>query len=192
MGSVDEGRGAVPGIGRVAVLGLGNVLMRDDALGPHVIGLLESRYDFPGEVSLIDLGTPGFDLHPHLEGLDAAIIVDTIRATGSAGETRLYRRDEILRHVPGQRLSPHDPGLKEALLALAFAERGPREVLLVGVIPEETGYEGGLSPVVRAALPAVQTAVLEELRRLGFPASEADPPREPNLWWERDPGAARR
>lgn len=173
------------------MLGLGNVLMRDDALGPYVIGQLESRFDFPDEVSLVDLGTPGLDLYPHLEGLDAAILVDTVRSTGSAGETRLYRRDEILRHAPGQRLSPHDPGLKETLLSLEFAQRGPREVLLVGVIPEDTEYEIGLSPAVQTALPAVESAVLEELRRLGFPAREADPPREPNLWWEKDPGAAR-
>ena len=113
MGSADAGgETAVPGVGRVAVFGLGNVLMRDDALGPRVIGLLQSRYDFPDGVSLVDLGTPGLDLHPHLEEIDAAIIVDTIRAQGDAGETRLYRRDEILRHAPGQRLSPHDPGLK--------------------------------------------------------------------------------
>jgi len=175
----------------VAVLGLGNVLMRDDALGPYVIGLLESRFDFPNEVSLVDLGTPGLDLYPHLEGLDAAILVDTVRSTGSAGETRLYGRDEILRHAPGQRLSPHDPGLKETLLSLEFAQRGPREILLVGVIPESTEYEIGLSPAVQTALPAVESAVLEELRRLGFPPREADPPREPNLWWEKDPGATR-
>ena len=176
---------------RIAILGLGNVLMRDDALGPHAIGLLESRYDFPDEVSLVDLGTPGFDLHPHLEGLDAAIIVDTVRATGDAGETRLYRRDEILRHAPGQRLGPHDPGLKQALLGLEFVQRGPQEVLLVGVIPESTASEVGLSLAVQAALPAVESAVLEELCRLGFPARQADPPREPNLWWEKAPGAPR-
>ena len=192
MESAEEGGAAVQGVGRIAVLGLGNVLMRDDALGPYVIGLLASRYDFPGEVALVDLGTPGLDLHPHLEQIDVAIIVDTVRAKGDAGETRLYRRDEILRHAPGQRLSPHDPGLKEALLNLELADRGPREVLLVGVIPGDTGYDVGLTPAVQAALPAVESAVLEELRRLGFPAREADPPREPDLWWEADPGAPRR
>lgn len=176
---------------RVAVLGLGNVLMRDDALGPYVICLLASRYDFPPAVSLQDLGTPGLDLHPHLEGPDVVIIVDTVRAEGPAGELRLYRRDEILRHPPGQRVSPHDPGLKEALLGLEFAGSGPREVLLVGVIPEDTGYGIGLTPQVREALTGVGAAVLEELNRLGHPVREAQTAREPDLWWERDPGAPR-
>jgi hydrogenase maturation protease len=187
----EEGGSAGPRTGRVAVLGLGNVLMQDDALGPHAICLLESRYDLPDEVSLLDLGTPGFDLHPHLERLEAAIVVDTVRAEGPPGEIRLYRRDEVLRHAPGQRLSPHDPGLKEALLALEFVQRGPSELLLVGVIPGATGNEVGLTPAVRESLSAVEDAVLDELRRLGFPGRPAARPRKPNLWWEDGPTAGR-
>ena len=63
---------------RIAVVGLGNVLMRDDALGPTAISLLVSRYDFAPGVAVEDLGTPGLDLHPHLDGLDVVIIVDTV------------------------------------------------------------------------------------------------------------------
>ena len=36
---------------RIGVLGLGNVLMGDDALGPYVIGLLSARYRFEEGVS---------------------------------------------------------------------------------------------------------------------------------------------
>jgi hydrogenase maturation protease len=179
------------GAGRVAVLALGNVLMRDDALGPHVLRRLEARYEFPPAVSLVELGTPGLDLHPHLDGLEVAIVVDAVRADGRPGELRLYRREEILRHAPGPRVSPHDPGLKEALLGMEFAGRGPSEVLLVGIIPEDTGYGIGLTPAVAGALEGAEAAVLEELRRLGLSASESPNPGEPDLWWEHDPGAAK-
>jgi hydrogenase maturation protease len=179
------------GAGRVAVLALGSVLMRDDALGPHVLRRLEARYEFPPGVLLIELGTPGLDLHPHLDGLEAAIIVDAVRSDGEPGELRLYRRDEILRHAPAARIGPHDPGLKEALLGLEFAGRAPREVLLVGLIPADTGYGIGLTPAVAGALEGAEAAVLDELRRLGLPARESPAPAEPDLWWEHDPGAAR-
>jgi len=185
MAAESSGEGA----GRVGVLALGNVLMRDDALGPHVLRRLESGYDFPPDVSLVDLGTPGLDLHPHLDGLETAIIIDAVRADGEPGELRLYRRDEILRHAPGPRVGPHDPGLKEALLGLEFAGRGPREVLLVGVIPGDTGYGIGLTPAVEQALDGARAAVLDELLRLGRPARKSDAPSEPDLWWEREPGA---
>ena len=125
-----------------------------------VIGLLAARYDFPENVRLVDLGTPGLDLHPHLQDLGAAILIDTVRSSGAPGDVRLYRRDEILRHAPMPRVGPHDPGLKEALLALEFAGEGPEELLLVGVIPESTSGGIGLSPPVESALAGVQSSVL--------------------------------
>lgn len=170
---------------RVAVLGLGNVLMGDDALGPYAVRQLEAHYEFPEQVSVLDLGTPGLDLLPYLEDVDALVLVDTVRTEAPPGTLRLYRRHEILKHLPRTRVSPHDPGLKETLLLLDFAGRGPREVLLVGVVPQCTMQGLGMSDPVRASLPAVQAEVLRELERLGTPANPRREPLPPDIWWER-------
>ena len=176
---------------KIAVLGLGNVLMKDDALGPYAVRLLEAGHAFPDGVMVQDLGTPGLDLHPYMSGQDALIFIDTVNADGNPGELRLYRRDDILKHPPQARVSPHDPGVKEALLSLEFASGGPTEVLLVGVIPEVVDAGVGLSPSVRAALPAVEAEVLSELARLGRAATPLETPKEPDLWWEKDSGVGR-
>ncbi len=172
---------------RVAVLGLGNVLMGDDAVGPYVVRLLQARYTFAPDVSVQDVGTPGLDLAPFLAGVERLVIVDTVRAPAAPGTLRLYRRDEILRKPPPQRVSPHDPGIKDTLLTLEFAGQAPREVLLVGVVPLETGMQAGLSEPVRAALPGALAAVLAELEAAGAPAVERAEPLPPDLWWERVP-----
>ncbi len=169
----------------VAVLGLGNVLMGDDGFGPSVIKLLEACYEFPPGVSVIDAGTPGLDLAPFVDGVEALVVVDTVNATGEPGDLRRYRRDELLRHAPQPRLSPHDPGLKATLLTLEFAGRAPAEVLLVGVIPASTATGPGLGEAVRAAVPGAVAEVLAELERLGRPAAPRSEPAEPDLWWER-------
>jgi len=181
----EEAAAERPPEANVAVLGLGNVLMGDDALGPTVVKVLEAEYEFPPGVSVQDLGTPGLDLTPYLAGLRAAIVVDTVRAGGAPGEVRLYRRDEILKNPPQPRLSPHDPGLKEALLTVEFSGSGPREVLLVGVIPAgvETGV--GLSPAVQGAVRSAAAAVVTELARLGVAPSARAVPDPLDLWWER-------
>ena len=54
-----------------AVLGLGNVLMKDDALGPYVIRRLLASWRFPPDVAVEDLGTPGRDLQPYLADREA-------------------------------------------------------------------------------------------------------------------------
>lgn len=172
---------------RIAVLGLGNVLMGDDALGPYVIRLLQARWEFPPGVVVQDLGTPGLDLTPHVAGIEHLVIVDSVTSTSPPGTVKRYRKDEILRKPPPQRVSPHDPGLKETLLTLEFAGQAPREVLLVGVVPVDTEMRTGLREPVLAAVPQVVDAVLAELSAAGLAAIERTVPAEPDLWWEREP-----
>lgn len=172
---------------RIAVLGLGNVLLGDDAVGPYAVRLLESRFSFPPGVSVEDVGTPGLDLHPYLAEADVLILIDTVRAEGRPGELRCYRREEVLRHAPVARVGPHDPGVKQALLSLEFAGGGPAEVYLIGVIPTRVDHRIGLSDEVLAALPSVLDAVVAELERLGAGPALRVPPATPDLWWERAP-----
>jgi hydrogenase maturation protease len=172
---------------RVRVIGLGNVLMGDDAFGPWVVQTLLAEYEFPGGVSVEDLGTPGLDLVPYVADADALIVVDTVRSEAPPGTLRLYRRDDILRHPPQARLSPHDPGVKEALLTAEFAGRGPREVLLVGAVPADAAMGVRLSPALREAVPLAVTEVLRELERLGRRATPRTSPLAPDIWWARPP-----
>jgi len=171
-------------VSRIGVLGLGNVLMGDDAFGPWVVQLLVAEHEFPPEVQVEDLGTPGLDLIPYVSELEALVLVDTVRAEAPPGSLRLYRREDLLRHAPQARLSPHDPGVKEALLTAEFAGRGPREVLLVGAVPARTAMGVGLSPPLREAVPSAAGLVLRELERLGCPARRRSQTRPPDVWWE--------
>jgi hydrogenase maturation protease len=170
--------------GRIGVVGLGGVLMGDDAFGPYVIAVLEAAYDFPENVAVRDLGTPSLDLTGYIEELDALVVVDTVHSSGAPGELRTYDRAGILRHPVQPRVSPHEPGLKEALLIAEFDGRGPSQALLVGAIPETTATGIGMSDALRAAVPAAVGEVLKELRRLGAEATPKATPLAPDIWWE--------
>ena len=170
---------------RVVVLGIGNVLMGDDALGPHVIEALLAGYCFADTVRVVDAGTPGLDLAPFVMEANALILVDTVRSDGAPGGLRLYREDKILRHAPQPRLTPHDPAVKDVLLSCKFHGMSPERVLLVGVIPKATAMGVGLSEEVRAAIPAAVEEVLRELERLGVPASPRPGAVPASPWWEK-------
>lgn len=174
----------------IKVLGLGNVLMGDDAAGPFVIRVADATYAHPERVSLVEVGTPGLDLIPCIDDADVLVIVDTVRAPGLAGEIRLYGRDDLMAHLDRPRLSPHDPGLKEALAALQLAGGGPKEVLLIGLIPERIAPGIGLSPAVRAAVPAAVETLARELAARGARLVPRRPRRAPDIWWERPPSGA--
>jgi hydrogenase maturation protease len=174
----------------VGIIGLGNVLMGDDAFGPYCIKVLEAGYALPEGVSALDAGTPGLDLTPYISGLKSLIVLDTIRAEGMVGELRLYRKEEILRHLPEARVNPHDPGLKEALLTLDFSGCGPEEALLIGAIPKSVSAGTGMSEELKKAVPQAIAAALEEMRRLGFVERAKANPDNPDIWWEGFAGGA--
>lgn len=173
------------------MLGLGNVLMGDDAFGPWVVHRLAERWTFPEEVELVDVGTPGLDLTPYLSGAEAVVVVDTVKSDGAPGELRLYRKDDLVKNPPPPRVSPHDPGLVECLLALDFAEIGPAEVLLVGAIPGRVEKGTALTPALGAAVDAAAEAVVAELGRLSLPAVAREAAPRSTPWWETPPDGSR-
>jgi len=168
----------------IRILGLGNVLMGDDGLGPHVVRTLEATYAFPPGVTLIDAGTPGLDLLPFLIDADVVIIVDTIRAEAPAGTVKEYDRDQLLKHLPLSRVSPHDPGVKQTVLALEFSGRAPKEILVLGVVPERIEPGTELSAPVRRAAAVIADRVRCRLEDLGLPPVLNPRSTPPDIWWE--------
>jgi hydrogenase maturation protease len=146
----------------IAVYGIGNILLGDDGIGPAVVRELQS-IALPAGITVEDLGTPSLDLPSFLMGFDSVIFVDAVAADAPPGSIRLYTRDEITAVQPGIRISPHEPSINDALIVLDFAGTAPRDVVLVGIVPET--LEGGLrlSPTLEAAIPHAVSAVLSQI-----------------------------
>ena len=168
----------------VSVLGIGNVLLGDDAVGPYVIALLEAGYDLGADVLVRDAGTPGLDLVPMLEHRRAVVIIDSVKSEAPPGTILVYSKAEILAGRAGIRFGPHEPALRDALAALEFSGAGPREAVLVGVVPESVQTGTALSPAVRAALPRALAEVRRQLERLGVDAVPRAVASSPDVWWE--------
>jgi hydrogenase maturation protease len=151
---------------RVAVFGIGNVLIGDDAAGPTVIRHLETFYEFPQNVVVEDIGTPSLDLAARMAGHDAIVFVDAVSAKGEPGELRSYTRPEIVKNPPSLRMSPHDPSLKETVILVELLPDGPSFIKLIGIIPKSL-EQFGLTDEVKAAVPLAAEAVVAELTALG-------------------------
>ena len=167
----------------IKVLGLGNVLMGDDGFGPAVIHAFTAAYRVDPSVEVIDLGTPGLDLLPWLADIDRVVIVDTVKSSLPPGTMRLYQKSDVLRHPPSVRVGPHDPGVKDALLALEFAGRAPRELTLIGVVPSRIDLAVNLSPPVQAAVPRAVAMLARILTEHGAEISATADASVGDPWW---------
>ena len=173
---------------RIAVIGIGNVLTGDDAVGPHVVRVFEARYAVPADVQVMDAGTPGYDLTAFVAGLEGLVLVDAVKARAAPGALRVYGKEELLGKSPVLAVSPHEPGVREALLNAEFMGVAPAVVRLVGVVPANVETGIALSAEVRAAIPEAVAQVARELEALGVAVTERVPPAEADLWWEKPRG----
>jgi hydrogenase maturation protease len=155
----------------ILVLGLGNTIMTDDGFGVRVVEALSSRFRFLGEkVRVLDGGTLGLDLLPHLEDVEQLLIVDALEMKSSAGTTFRLEGEDVPRAF-ASKLSVHQMGVQDLLAVSELMGHLPRELVVWGVQPEciEMGTE--LTPTVAAALEPVLMGVLDELRRWGVDVS---------------------
>ncbi len=154
---------------RITVLGVGNVLRRDDGVGVHVVEELRRRFRFPEGVRLVDGGLGGPALLGALEGAEALIAVDAVRGGQPPGTLYRIPAAELLRDRGGapSLWTLHEAGLPD-LLALALRAAPGLQATVLGVEPLETREWGTeLTEPVAARLPALVDLVLEELAALG-------------------------
>jgi hydrogenase maturation protease len=149
------------------VMGIGNVLMKDDGVGVWAVRRLVERYRLPSSVRVIEGGVGGLRLLPFLTESRTVLIVDAVDRGGPPGT--LYRMEAG--EIPGRRragLSAHTIGLAELMSTARMMGRCPR-ARLIGVQPSEFQTEGmELTPSVRKALPRAVRAVVDELREMGI------------------------
>ncbi len=144
------------------ILGVGNLLLRDEGVGVHVISALRDR-ELPDDVELWDGGTASFDLLDTLAGRRQVIIIDAVR-TGSEPGTIFRFTPEDISASREQVTSLHQVGLLEALtVAEHLLDSAPQEVIILGIEPKEIDWGLELSPEVEAAVPKVIELVMEEL-----------------------------
>ena len=170
---------------RVAVYGLGNVLMLDDGFGPSAVRRLEAAWAFGEDVELVDLGTPGLDLPSKILDLDLLVFLDVVSAKDDPGTMCTFDKDALLEKAPaGRRQTTHEAGIREALWTADLMGRGPKSAVLIGVVPKVVASGTGLSPEVERAIDPACRRVVEVLAAHGYEGAPREVPAATGAWWE--------
>ncbi len=149
---------------RFAVLGLGNRLQGDEALGALVVEQLEETLpaDLVDLVEIIDGGTVGLGLLPYIDDLDGLIVVDAVDHDAPPGTLIDIGADPL--RPDANALSVHALGAAELIGALRLAQRLPQHLRIMGLQPESISLGTELSPAVAAAVPGLLDQVIDRLR----------------------------
>jgi hydrogenase maturation protease len=153
----------------VLVLGVGNVLLRDEGVGVHAVRLLEGT-ELPDGVELLDGGTGGFHLLSVFDDYEHLVIIDAALDRDLPGTVRV-RKPRFASDFP-RVLSAHDIGLRDLIESAALLGPLPSMTLITVSVAVDQCMGTDLSPAVEAALPKV----VREVRRA---VGAGESPRKP-------------
>jgi hydrogenase maturation protease len=157
---------------RIAILGLGNLMRTDDAVGMLAIQELRRDVRLPRFVAVIEGGTLGLDLLHPLNGVTHLLALDAVDA-GAAPGTLLRFAGEEIADLPVSK-SVHLLGFSDLIAAMRLTGSAPWEVVVLGVQPEETGWGTALTASVQAALVSLMGAALAQVMRWSWEITEAE------------------
>lgn len=146
--------------GKVLVLGLGNRLLSDDGVGPHVVDALRARgLEANARVALQDGGTFGLALLPDIQDAAALIVVDAAMFGGAPGEMRVFEGEAMDAQLAGAKSTVHEVSLSDLIDAAKFSGTLPERRALVGIAPQMTEWGLAPTPEIAATMPAACAAV---------------------------------
>ncbi|MGA7522918.1 MAG: HyaD/HybD family hydrogenase maturation endopeptidase [Acidobacteriaceae bacterium] len=148
---------------RIVVLGLGNLMRTDDAVGMLAVEQLRADTRVPAAVSLVDGGTLGLDLLHPLDGATHLLALDAIDA-GAVPGALLRFAGEAIADLPVAK-SVHLLGFSDLIGAMRLTGSAPAEIVVLGVQPEATGWGTQLTSRVEAALPELIGSALAQVER---------------------------
>lgn len=160
---------------QVLVLGIGNVLWADEGFGVRAVEVLDSLYEFPANVQLMDGGTQGLYLVNHVTDATHLLVFDAIDYGLPPGTLKRVQGAEVPRFMGAKKMSLHQTGFQEVLAAAELLGKLPAHLALVGIQPEELDdYGGSLRPQVREQLPAALETGLEILTEWGIHVAQRE------------------
>jgi len=168
--------------GDTLVLGIGNVLWADEGFGVRAVAALDAGWQFPDSVTLMDGGTQGLYLLPHVQAARRLLVFDAVDYRLEPGTLHVLRDGEIPAYLGVGKMSLHQSSFQEVLSLAQFAGRSPDSAVLVGVQPETLmDFGGSLSEPVRRRLPEALKAGLAVLKAWGVAGTPRDRPAADSL-----------
>jgi len=149
------------------ILGIGNVLQKDDGIGVYAATYLQQNYTFTPDVEIINGGVEGINLFTVVERSDRLLILDSIELDDESGSIYLIPSHELGGHGLNSG-GAHEIGVLQVLDMLELQGKLLPDATVLGIIPHHITFEMALSETLTEAFEGYIKVALKFLRDSGI------------------------
>jgi len=157
----------------MVIVGIGNVLQKDDGLGVYASSYLNENYTFSKEVEIINGGVEGIHLFNILEKSSHIIILDCLQ---------LDDKPASIYAIPAEQISgyglnsggAHEIGIIQCMDMMELQGKKVPKAMVIGIVPAEVTFAFGLSQELIEAFDDFISVVLQYLSKQGIEYTKKD------------------
>jgi hydrogenase maturation protease len=154
----------------MVVLGVGNILQKDDGVGVYASLYLKKNYRFSKEIEIIDGGVEGINLFNIFEQNKNILILDSIRVDDTPSSIYLIPSKEILTKGLKDIATAHDIGVLNCLDMLELQGKNIPKVDILGIIPHHITFDINLSNALKESFDNYIKVALNFIKKEGIEA----------------------
>jgi len=151
----------------MTLIGIGNVLQKDDGLGVYAASYLNENYTFSKKVKIINGGVEGIHLFNVLEESNHVVVLDCLQLDDTPASIYAIPATEI----SGYGLNnggAHEIGILQCMDMMELQGKDIPEAMVIGIVPEEVTFSFGLSEGLIDAFEGYISVVLQYLDKHGI------------------------
>jgi hydrogenase maturation protease len=149
---------------RIAILGVGNILEKDDGVAVYATSYLEKNFTFEPNIDVINGGVEGINLLNLFMEYDYILILDAIEIDDEPGS--IY-------HIPSSELTgyglnsggAHEIGVIQCFDILELMGRDIPESSVLGIVPKEIDVHIGLSEIMHNSFDAYINTLIKIIEK---------------------------
>jgi hydrogenase maturation protease len=147
-------------VDRTVIIGIGNILQKDDGFGVHVIKELE-KLELPKEIELVDGGTCTLALSGYFSDYPNVIIIDALKGNKEPGTMYKIKAEEIEKYTR-ENLSAHDVQILDVIKMVNMLGDYP-DVMIYGIEPKEIKLSMEMSEIMLERVPDMVKLITQDM-----------------------------
>jgi len=159
---------------KTALLGIGNILLKDEGVGVHVVNAIKERCTFSPEVEIIDGGTLGLDLLPFIEGKEGLLIIDAVNFGKEPGYIGILENEEIPSTLL-TKMSVHHIGLADVLFSAQLLDIKPARICLIGIQPQSLDIGLDMTDCIAGKVKELIALAISKLKEWNITCASRSP-----------------